>query len=868
MTASNRYALIVFGWVLPFLLCAGPRDFTTLVYNSDRDFDGIFIYTVTQDSDGFLWVGSDDGLYRFDGEQMLNLNANDSTVDNLVTAAVAGPDGLYLGFFAGGIHRVRSGKIEPVLEASELPSRVNQIRLIGSDIWALTQNKGLVILQNGRKIKIPLKELEGVICRDFWVVRDELFVGTNEGLFRYGIQGDERLQFEGVVPGTINHDVNTLLQDDRLKDVLWVGTDEGLFYLERGVGWQSVAVLTDQIQVSALAKDQLNTLWVGSKNKGLVQIELEPRTRALQINSITRFNRSTGFESNQINELYVDRENEVWVGTFGHGLVQLNRAYFHHYELYNTIQLSGVHSMSRLRAEELLLGTDQGLVRVFSEPLKDSLIFERLAFSEGFSFHALLVTEDKIWAGTEKNGLYTIDLASRKMKPVRLLKDNPVENQLIRDIQQDRNGNIWVAAAANGVFELNESGEVLRHFNTKTGFYHNDIVTICPDRYGNVWFGSHATGLALLTKAGELKLLSRDEIFPSFDINTITQHLDGNVWIATQGAGLYEFDGEVFRQYTRKKGLLSNYCNSVMIDDIGQIWIGHRLGITLIQPEYDIIRTFNHPNELGETESELNSVCKDAKGNVYFGNPYGITKVNLPYFNFKIEELQTQVKSIRLFFEETDIYQFAANEELTEVIPSQLTFPHDQNHLTFDYIAIKLRNPQAVRYQFKLKGFDKHWSPVTNNTQATYTNLSPGEYTFMVRQSEHEGYWTDDYTSLKVEIRPPYWEMWWFYLLQISIILLLVYITYFLSARLRSEFAVRLMVYICIFIAFDYIHTELEPYLEEFSGETPIFQVAVNLLLALCLLPIEIRMTRYMKKRREQAALAADRKSQPDQQPE
>lgn len=868
MTAIKQFIRYGLWLLLPVMLMAGPRDFTALVFNSDKDFDGIFIYTITQDTDGFLWIGSDDGLYRFDGEQMLNLNANDSSMDNLVTAAVAGADGsLYLGYFTGGIHRVRFGKVEPVIDASDLPSRVNQIRAIDEEIWALTQNKGMVMLQNGKPTRVPLNELEGVICRDFLVIGNELYIGTNEGLFRYAIQPSGDLRFDGAVPGSINHDVNTLLQDDRLEDLLWVGTDEGLFYLEGGSGWDAVPVLPERTQVTALAKDQLNALWVGSKNNGLIEIELEPRTRHLQINAITHFNKSTGFESNQINELYVDRENEVWVGTFGHGLVQLNRAYFHHYELYNSIKISGVHSMSRLGDEELLLGTDQGLVRAYAQPLKDSLIFESLAFSSSYSFHSLLVTKDKIWAGTKKHGIFLVDLKKETMTRVKLLEENPVSNQLIRDIQEDQNGDIWVAAEANGVFKLNAQGEVLQHFNTRSGFYHNDIVTICPDRYGNVWFGSHATGLALLTKTGELKLLSRDEIFPSFDINTITQHLNGNVWIATQGSGVYEFDGEQFQRYTRKSGLLSNYCNSVMIDDIGQIWIGHRLGITLIQPEYDIIRTFNHPNELGETESELNSVCKDVNGNVYFGNPYGITKVNLPYFNFKIEERQTQVKAIRLFFEETDIFQFATANESTGMVPDKLTFPHDQNHLTFDYIAIKLRDPQAVRYQFQLKGFDKHWSPVTTNTQATYTNLSPGKYTFMVRQSEHEGYWTNDYTALQVEITPPYWKMWWFYLLQIGIILLLVYITYFLSARLRSEFAVRLMVYICIFIAFDYIHTELEPYLEEFSGETPIFQVAVNLLLALCLLPIEIRMTRYMRKRREQAALAADRKSQ-TQQPE
>ena len=832
-------------------LFGGPKDFSSLVYNTDRDFNGVFVYTIIQDDDDFLWIGSDDGLYRFDGKQMLNLNEKDSTINTLVTASVISKDGhVYMGYYQGGISIVEHGKYRKLLHKEDLPNKINQLRIDGQKhLWGLSQNMGLVKIENDSASFYSHELLRTTISYDFFIHHDQFFIATNQGVMEFKIVG-EQLKYIGTVRGTEDLQVNSVHQDIRDEDYYWIGTSDGLFTYAPQIVDQAKLVhgLPDHMEVSSLAMDELNTLWVGTNNHGLVEVDL---INNHEIKAITVFNRENGFESNQIGHVFVDEENEVWVGTFGRGLVQLNRSYFHHYELYQNLNVEGVHGIANFKEDELILGTESGLVHVYHKSERDSLIFDRIEFTSQYTFLTILVHDEIIWGGTRKSGLLKIDLRNETIEKIFLKPLDLVPFQMIRDIKMDNEENIWVAAAGNGVYKITQAGELLEHMNTRSGFYHNEIFSVFPDQAGNVWFGSHATGLALLPKEGEMKYLSKDEIFPSFDVNTIIQDKSGMIWITTEGYGIFSFDGESFRQYTHGDGLLSDFCNAAIVDEIGQIWIGHRLGISLIQPEYHLIRTFHHPGELGETEAERNSVCKDVHGNIFFGNPYGITKVNLPQFNFKLTSRKTHIKDIRLFYDNVDLLDFSSSTKLDNILPADLNFPFYQNHLSFDFVSINLRNPDAIYYRYMLEGFDKHWSPVNKANLATYTNLDPGKYIFKVQESDHPDHWDESYESIAFDINFPYWERWWFYLLQITFIITVIFLTYYLSARLRSQFAVRLMVYVSVFIAFEYVHTEVEPFIENLTGETPIFQVGFNLLLALMLLPIEIRLTRYLKQRAE-----------------
>lgn len=839
---NNRFAFwIVLTSLIASSALAGPRDFIKKTYNSEQNFDGLFIYSVIQDHNGFVWIGSEKGLYRYDGKEMLNLNSQDSTMGRLVTSTAIGKDGhMYLGYFEGGISVVEYGKYRKIITQDSVSGRINSIRAHKDDVWALTQSNGFIKISNGKATHFQVPILEESLSKDFVIVGDIIYVATDQGLMKFNLAND-KISVAGFIEETMDIPLNALHQD---QDRIWIGSEDGLMFydLKKGnIGW--LEGFEESYRISSISQDELGTLWVGSFESGLFELEMNEG----ELSRITRFKKSNGFESDQIQEVYVDSENEIWVGTFGRGLVQLNRAYFHHYELYQSAGIENVNTLKNMSEDQMILGTDNGLIRTYRPVLKDSLVFEKLNFTSGYAFESLLVDGNIIWGGTKESGVVKIDLVRKTIRRVFLNPIDIVEHHLIRDIKEDLDGNLWISAGGNGVYHMTKEGDLIDHYNTRSGFYHNEITSILPDDRGNVWFGSPATGLALLTD-GEMRFLSKDKVFPSFSVNTLSQDANGNIWITTDQTGIFKYDFSEFTQYTEENGLLSNFCNAVITDRNGNAWIGHRLGLSMIQSSDEAIRIFNHPSELGETEAVLNSVSRDDDGNIFFGNPYGITKVNLPHFNFRTVERETHVKDIRLFFEDIELDNYSEVSERSDMLPTEIKFPFDKNHLTFDFVSINLRNPESIFYKYKLEGFDKNWSPHDKVNFATYNNLEPGKYSFLVKASDHSDKWAEDYTRIDFRVSSPYWETWWFYSLQIGLIIGILFFTYFLSARIKNQFVIRLMVYIGIFIAFEYIHTELEPWVESITGETPIFQVGMNLILALILLPVEIYIIKYMKK--------------------
>jgi len=208
---------------------------------------------------------------------------------------------------------------------------------------------------------------------------------------------------------------------------------------------------------------------------------------------------------------------------------------------------------------------------------------------------------------------------------------------------------------------------------------------------------------------------------------------------------------------------------------------------------------------------------------------------------------------MRLFYKPIDLLQFTDNEGVRETnIPKGLKFRHNQNDITFDYIAINLREPEKNRYEYRLIGYDKKWSPPVKQTSMTYTNLDPGKYTFELRESNNEVYWSDDNISkASFQISPPYWDTWWFVSGEIIFLVMLLLFTIVFSQRLRNKGMIKFMLYMSLFIIFEYFHTLLEPYLEGVSGVAPIFQVMMHTMLALILFPVENITTRYLMKRKK-----------------
>ncbi len=832
-------------------------------YNITNGLNGAFVFASAQDHENYLWLATDQGLIKFNGKVFQQITPLDSTETDPATAAFAFENNTYFGFQDGKIQRWNGFSLD-TLQTEE---GGNVIKTIEKDplgkIWFLTGNQGLLKFdpKTEELKKYPLPEMQGVLSNDFVIDRERMFIANSEGVYIIDISSGEPI-FKDVI-SELEYVPCLSIEEKYTENGFWIGTDDMGLYEIHDEGTDLVTSKTVHLANESIItlEHALNgDLWVGTRLDGLIRINFNrDNPKPVQY---SYFNRRNGFPSNEIGSIYTDHRENVWVGLMGDGLAQLYEKAIHYFDFRSDFRITEVNATIQNVQHEIFFATDQGLIMGQYPELSDTLIFSlvRHPLLEGKALTDLEFDLDSnLWIGTKDHGLLIADQHVQSVAKLDVQVPSLEQLTTINDLQADKFGNMWVAARGLGVLELNENREVATVHNLTTGFYHNEIRTMSQDRDGNIWTGAHSAGLAIIKIDDSYDFLSKDKIFPSRDINSLAIDKYGNMWIATQGNGVFEYDGESFVRFTSKDGLLSNFCDAVVEDVNDHIWVSHRKGLTRIDEVTGYISVVQKKDGLIEEDFVYNSAFHDREGNIWLGNRNGVTFLSSPHKTFQHDILETMITDIKLSFEDVDLTDFTSHiDTLDAVIPENLEFPFDQNNLTFEYIAINLRNPLKNVYQFRLEGFaEDQWSPATDLTSASFTNLDPGYYSFQVRQSDNPNYWSDNIYSVEFRIQKPYWKQWWFTSFELLFLGLMSILTYFASTRSTNVFLIRLMIYVSLFIIFEYIHTLLEPYIEAYSGGAPIFQVMTHLLLALVLFPVERSVVGYIR-RKQQAKLGRE----------
>lgn len=751
-------------------------------FNPENGLNGTYVYTTVEGPKGYKWIGTDYGLLRFDGLNFEMIDLNDSTKSNFPTAALSKKNGLLLfGYYNGAVKAYNGVEVTSIYTPSENSSAIRS--LVEDDsgtIWALTQNDGVIRLNDHKGELLKPNELHHKKSNALTCQGNVMLIATNEGLLIYQIGSDKSLAYYGQVEALTGLSVQTMLKRPN-SSTYWIGTDnDGIYQL----------ILADtrknQINISAYQADFLRRisvvsikearnkdLWITTKYEGLIKVNFNRNnTKPRQF---TYMNSDNGFPGDQLSTLFFDQDENIWVGTLGDGLIQVTKEgqIFYNFERFKARL---VNCISGTNKHEFLFGTDVGMIKAFYSGEADSLNFELVNHEivKRQNITALFINDnDKVFFSIRNKGLYYSDVNFEHVTPIEF--DHGSKKIKIRNIVQDNDGFLWLSLMHNGVFVLDTLGNIREHYATKTGFFHNEIYDIHIDSKGNKWFAAHSAGLAVIKPDGQINYLTKEGIFPPRDINDISEDEMGNVWIGTYGNGVFEYDGENFIEFSTKDGLLNNYCNSVMSDRNNHIWISHRAGLTRIDEHTNAVSTVEEKDGLSVAEFIPGSIYRDHDHNIWLGNRNGVTFLNAPDEMFEPKMLQTIVTNVKIDHESVDLYEFSSDEEIVGKIPSHMTFPYDNNNLTFEYIAINLKNPLSNLYQFKLEGYDDNWSPATKANSINYTNLSPGDYDFQIRQSDNPNHWTDNVTHLNFTILPSWWNTLWAKTLFVVITILSIY---------------------------------------------------------------------------------------------
>ncbi len=749
------------------------QNFRFLDYGVEQGLCDNFIYNIIQDPHGYLWLGTGEGICRFDGFKFTQSFPGDTLPLSPVTQSFRDSHGrVWFGFDDGSLAMLDDVAFTMIRVPKQNMGKINGIgETSQSDIIVATQNKG--ILRIGKDLVVtPLKNgPEGQLVSSMCITKNnDILLGTFDGLFIYRFSDD----FSAMELGGRFEDIPyTRVQAIKFNPSTgnyWVGTeDQGLFLLHPGdADVHSFAIIPQaswfglqNMNIQDVFEDGNGNLWVCTMGQGVYELIHSPAKDAFT--RIQHFDKSTGLVSNFIGSIFRDIEGDLWFGTTGAGLFVLKDQSFSFFNFEhdgfvdNILSLAQVDSLYWFGGENKILVTTPGSETYRFLDTRNGLPDDR--------YTALYPAADgNMWIGTSRSGLYTMSQKGGMAKMVYRSK-NSLENTV--NTITGHGDSVWVATN-NGVICFNTKTGQTHQLTTSEKLPHNKIRDIFIDHSGNVWIATRSNGLYNITTDEELTIEANAEL----EFVSITQGRDGTLWAGTYGDGIFNFASDSLHYYSTSDGLRSNFCYSIATDANGNIWSGHRLGLSEINTATGNIRSFSVEDGIS-ADCNFNAIITNSENELVFGTSRGI----IVYDPSKDEKdtIPPQLNITSLKISDRD-YDFT----------KPVYLPYNRYKLRIEFIGIDFKSPESVQYQYKLDGFDE-WSEPTNIPVANYSRVEDGNYTFMVKACDESGVCTSTPLMLEIHIKIPIWKAWWFILILIFAVIAAVYIIIKLRERKQKQ---------------------------------------------------------------------------------
>jgi signal transduction histidine kinase/ligand-binding sensor domain-containing protein len=597
-----------------------------------------------------------------------------------------------------------------------------------------------------------------------------------------------------------NDIVNDVCEDKQCQ--LWFATDNGLMRFDHENKRFTAFVPADtdkeadKNKIYQIAPDKDGSLWLRS-GKGI--LSFDPETHLF--NRYTSHpNEPDGLSLNDTRFIMVDKTGVLWVSNGLYGVDKLNQlnTIFQTYPVVvrdGSTYLPGVTNNITVAADGFSWFTnEQGIFKWKPGPDKPEEIYKRKKSDIGLD--AITVSRDGKVYFCNGHGLQVLDPVSRQVQSYASRENDPssVSADHINNIIEDHTGLIWIGTVGKGLCSFDPATRKFKPYPyisndvTKNNPGKLDDITTCSiyeDREGTLWIGSQLGGLNRFDrKTGKFKSYLLDKGLNVHTINNIFEDKEGRLWIGTFSVGLLEFDRKTkhyTRHFTLQNGLISNTVTGVFEDKNGFLLTSSARGITRIDPKTLAIKTFplnsilpgksgllaynflNDNNLMMLVLTNSIAVFNPAKLD---GNPY-LPMVHIEKVSFSNPASKSD--SIKSRF----AYQL-----------SQIELPWNQNRISFNYIALHFANPAQNRYAYRLDGYDSGWVQAGTQRSVTYTNLSPGTYTFHVKAANSDGIWDEKGATILVIIKPPWWQTWWAWALWIILFVMAIYT--FIAYRSRK----------------------------------------------------------------------------------
>ncbi len=726
-------------WNQPALALDSKKAITQYTHTVWTAEDGLpqnSIMAIIQTRDGYLWLGTLEGLVRFDGVTftVFDKTNTEEIKHNVVFVLYEDREGsLWIGT-QGGLNRFKNGKFTSFTTKDGLANDI---------VLSLNEDK------------------EG-----------SLWIGTPGGLNR--LKNGEFTTFT-TKDGLSNNFVLPIYEDKEAN--LWIGTQGGLnrFMDGRFTTFTTKDGLSNDV-VRSICGDKDGSLWIGTKGGGLSR---------LKDGKFITFSTKDGLSSDSVSKLYEDKEESLWIGTQDGGLSRFKDGKFTTFTTKDGLPSDLVASIYEDKEGSLWVGTQEGGLNRFKDEK-----FTTLTTKDGLSNNLVLsLYEDNdggLWIGTQ-GGLNRF----KDGKLTTFTTKDGLSNNFVLSINEDKEGTLWIGTQG-GLNRLKDGR--FTTFTTKDGLSNNSVLSIYEDKGGSLWIGTQG-GLNRF-KDGKFTKVSNDYVFKLYEdtegglwvgtsdglnrfkdgkftsfttkdglsqnfVISIYEDKEGSLWIGTSGGGLNRFKDGKFTVFTVKDGLFDDLAVQILEDDQANLWMSCNKGIYRVSKKelndfangrINSITSVAYGITDGLKGNECNDALRTRDGKMWFATNKGAAVIDPA--NVRLNPLPPPVAIEKVILDGKDV----SSRERIEA-------PAGAGQLEFHFTALSFLVPEKVRFKYKLEGFDKEWVDAGTRRVAYYTNLPPGTYGFRVIACNNDGVWNETGASLEFYLQPRFYQTNWFYAL-------------------------------------------------------------------------------------------------------
>lgn len=715
--------------------------------NDKHSLGGNFIHSLHEDMTGQIWVGTDRGLYMYDPvkETFNSFKVAPQEEIREIKSDQAGNI-----WFIAGLTLYRYNRLKK--HCSVYPPsdyfHATSVCAVGKKVWIASTLGDIIdfdLIDNPHAKKSVFNRSKPVSSRFI----ERIFNAGNGCLFISTLKQGVKL-FNTATSSyhdlpVANEDQSPVFARDIIRmegDEFWIGTESGVFiyqlntnrYVHLRKQYNNPFSLSDNA-VYTLCRDKEGGMWVGTYFGGVNRYANQNATFEKYFPKVGE----NAISGNAVREMQQDRNGNIWIGTEDGGLNKLNP--------------KGEFTSYKASGKPGSVSTN--------------------------NIHGLLVTGDTIWVGTFENGLDLFSISKGRVVKHFDMGDGSsgLKSNFIYQIFRAANGGIWLATG-RGVYTYDF---LKRRFERFSGFPDLFYTEIYEDKAHNIWAGTYSNGIYVYnittkTSGRVWDKRKNKHVLSDERINAVYEDESSRIWIGTE-RGLYKLEKnrQELQKYSVQTGFPSDVIYAVLPDKYHRLWITTSKGLVCLNPYSGNLNVFTTANGLLSDQFNYRSFCKDSSGRLYFGSVKGLIRF-YPFMNIEKYTSANYITGIQIDNKEITLNTPGSPLKKSILLTDTIKLDYSQSSFSIDFASLSYTSPQTTRYRYRLEGLDNRWTLLKNNRRVYFTRVAPGSYKFSFKSANFTGAWSPESRSLTIIVSPPFWANKWAYLLYFSVGTILIYL--------------------------------------------------------------------------------------------